>query len=243
MPASVEQLFALQSVDARLRSMKLELGELEKSASEVRVEVDAKRQLAQVGRKEMSEMERRRREIEAKLADEEERMKDRRMRMQRIRNEKELGAIRREIELNKEQNALLEEELLKVFETGEVKAGELKTIEEDLAQQESKLKERERELAERTQALRDELERCTQERAEAAAVLEDSLLRRYELIFERKGGLAVVEVHDRDHCSGCRMRIPPQLITQIHRKTDIVFCPSCQRILYVRAKETVKTEG
>jgi predicted nucleic acid-binding Zn-ribbon protein len=33
------------------------------------------------------------------------------------------------------------------------------------------------------------------------------------------------------------MRVPPQLITQIHRNSDIVFCPSCQRILCVPASD------
>ncbi len=222
--------------------MKLELADLEKSAGDVRVEVEAKRQATQASRRELAEMERSRREIEAKLADEEEKTKDRRMRMQRIRNEKELSAIRREIDLSKEQNALQEEELLRLLESGDAKAGEVKAFEEDLAARETELKERERQHSERDQALREELERATRERAALAAELDESVRRRYELIFERKGGLAVVEVHE-GGCLGCRMRVAPQLITQIHRNVGIVCCPNCHRILYVRPKETAKAES
>jgi predicted nucleic acid-binding Zn-ribbon protein len=45
------------------------------------------------------------------------------------------------------------------------------------------------------------------------------------------------------------MRVPPQLITQIHRNSDVVFCPNCQRILYVlladqrASKEPSKVEA
>lgn len=242
MPSAVDQLFALQSVDVRVRAMKLELAELENSATEVRVEVEAKRQAAQSSRRELAEMERHRREIEAKLADEEEKTKDRRMRMQRIRNEKELSAIRREIEITKEQNAVLEDDLLRLLESGDAKAGEVKALEGELAVREAELKERERQHVERSQALSSDLESAARERAELAAQLDESLRRRYELIFDRKGGLAVVEVHEGD-CSGCRMRVSPHLITQIHRNMDIVFCPNCHRILYVRAKEPAKAES
>ena len=67
--------------------------------------------------------------------------------------------------------------------------------------------------------------------------LEESLRRRYDLIFERKDGLAVVEVRKEGDCGGCRMRVPPHLITQIHRNADVVLCPNCQRILCELAAE------
>ena len=57
------------------------------------------------------------------------------------------------------------------------------------------------------------------------------------------------EVRKEGDCGGCRMRVPPQLITQIHRNSDVVFCPNCQRILYVlladqrASKEASKVEA
>jgi hypothetical protein len=229
--ATIDQLFALQSVDARLRAMRLELGELERSATEARAEGEAKRQLVEERRQEMAAMERHRRDVEGTLVSEEDKNRERRMRMQRIRNDRELGALKREVDLSKESNALLEDELIRLLEGGEVKATELKALEDELVEIETRLADREREHQERSRTLAEELETRTRERERLAAELDDSVRRRYELVFERKGGVAVVEVRD-GGCSGCQMRIPPQLVTQIIRKTEIVSCPNCQRMLF-----------
>jgi uncharacterized protein len=233
----IDQLHALQNVDTQLRALQLELSALEGAAAEVKTTVGAKRSVTQAKRQEMSELERQRRDLEAKLADEEEKTKDRRMRMQRIRNEKELAALRREVEVSRELSVQFEEELLKLLDGGEGKAAELKTLEEELAVAELQLGEKERLHAERAQALAADLERLTTERNRLAGEFDEALRERYQRIFDRKDGLAVVEVRKEGDCGGCRMRVPPQLITQIHRNDDVVFCPSCQRMLYVPATD------
>ncbi|MBI2962751.1 MAG: hypothetical protein HYY35_03285 [Deltaproteobacteria bacterium] len=235
MASPIQQLYALQHVDTELRALRLELGALEGAAAEVKTAVGAKRSVTQAKRQEVAELERQRRDVETRLGEEEEKTKDRRMRMQRIRNEKELGALRREVEISRELSAQLEESLLRILDGGDGKLGELKVLEDDLAAAERQLVAVEQQLAERRQALAADLERLTAERARAAAQLEEGVRQRYDLLFERKGGLAVVEVRKEGDCGGCRMRVPPQLITQIHRNADVVFCPSCQRILCVPA--------
>jgi len=237
LPSPIERLYALQHVDTELRALRLELSALEGAASELKTEVGTKRSVTQAKRQEMVELERQRRDIEAKITDEEEKTKDRRMRMQRIRNEKELAALRREVDVSKELSTQLEESLLRLLDGGDSKVAELKTLEEELTVAEQKLAKREREHAERSQALAADLERLTAERSRIAGELEESLRKRYDLIFERKDGLAVVEVRKEGDCGGCRMRVSPQLITQIHRNSDIVFCPSCQRILCMPASD------
>ena len=247
MPSSIEQLAALQNVDTELRALRLELSALGGAAAELKTTVGTKRSVTQAKRQEMAELERQRRDYEARLADEEEKTKDRRMRMQRIKNERELGALRREVELSRELSTQLEESLLKLLDGADAKVNDLKTLEDDLAAAEQQLAEREREHVDRSQALAADLERLTGERTRLAEEVDESLRRRYELIFERKGGLAVVQVLKGD-CAGCHMRVSPQLITQIHRNADVVFCPACQRILYVplpprAAKEAPKAEA
>ena len=66
-----------------------------------------------------------------------------------------------------------------------------------------------------------------------AANLARDLVSRYELIFSRRGGTAVVEVAG-GICQGCFMNIPPQLGNEIIRSDKIHLCPSCQRIVYVK---------
>ena len=112
----IDRLYALQHVDTELRALRLELTALEGAASDLKTEVGTKRSVTQVRRQEMAELERLRRDIEARITDEEEKTKDRRMRMQRIRNEKELAALRREVEVSKELSTQLEESLLRLLD-------------------------------------------------------------------------------------------------------------------------------
>jgi uncharacterized protein len=237
LPSPIDQLYALQNLDTELRALRLELTALETAAAEMKTAVGTKRSVTQAKRQEMADLERQRRDLEAKLADEEQKTKDRRMRMQRIRNEKELAALRREVDVSKELSTQLEDGLLKLLDGGEGKVAELKALEDDLAAAEAQLAEKERLHAERSRALAADLERLTAGRSRLASELDETLRKRYQLIFERKDGLAVVEVRREGDCGGCRMRVSPQLITQIHRNEDVVFCPSCQRILYVPASE------
>ncbi len=250
MASAIDQLFALQRVDSELRVLKLELSALGGAAEELKATVGTRRSVTQAKRQEMADLEKQRRDLEARLSDEEEKTKDRRMRMQRIRNEKELGALRREVELSRDLATQLEESLMKLLEGADAKVAELKGMEGELASAEEQLAERENALAERTRELAADLERLTGDRERAASEVEEGLRRRYDLIFERKGGVAVVEVRKEGDCGGCRMRVPPQLITQLHRNVDVVFCPSCQRALWVSrevqpraAKEPTKAEA
>jgi predicted nucleic acid-binding Zn-ribbon protein len=76
-----------------------------------------------------------------------------------------------------------------------------------------------------------------------AANIDPVLLQRYEMIFSRRGGIAVVEARG-GTCQGCRMRLQPQLYNEIQRQFQsaietrtarvptVHFCPNCQRILY-----------
>ena len=72
-------------------------------------------------------------------------------------------------------------------------------------------------------------------RTELVQNVESDLRRKYEMIFSRRGVLAVVEVRS-GICQGCRMRVPPQLYNEIQRNEQVILCPSCQRMLFWRAE-------
>jgi hypothetical protein len=68
-----------------------------------------------VGETERILLEAQRAELESRLEAEETRIKDSRMRLNRVRNEREVMALRREIDVAKEANKLIEEQLLAVM--------------------------------------------------------------------------------------------------------------------------------
>jgi uncharacterized protein len=237
LPSSIEQLFALQDVDSRLQALHLQISELEKAAVEVATQATATRARANLQRQEVADLEKRRREIEGRLRDEEQRIKNRRMRMQQIRNERELAAVKHEIDLSRESNALLEEELLQIFETLDGRNAQLKTLDEELAAQEAQLEERQLEVEAKREELRERLEATTAERNQLAAAIVPGDLDRYDKLRARRGGVAVVAIRQ-GNCGGCGVQVPPRLLLEIHRNLDVVPCPSCNRLLHTSIART-----
>lgn len=228
--SEIETLAALQVIDRRIKDKEAELAELEKETGGQRSLLEAKESEAASAREEHAQVASRRRELEAKLQDEEARMKERRMLLGRLRNDKEASALQREIEIAKETNARVEEELLTLIEQSETIEGNLKALDDEVRAIGENVARLGEASGGRTRSLRSEIEAGRIERESLAARLGGTLRRRYEQVFQRRDGIAVIAVTD-GHCRGCNVTLPPQMWNKIRRGNEFDSCPSCQRIL------------
>jgi predicted nucleic acid-binding Zn-ribbon protein len=235
LPTQIEVLATLQIVDQSLRAKTQEVDEGERRVGALDVTVQEQETAARAVREELAGLATRQRDLEGRLGAAESKAKDRRMRITRIRNDKELGLARREIELLKEETGTLETELVTVMEQVEGLSARLKELEEALAKVTGERDAEAATLRETIARLGAEIERDRAARIQLLETVDGELRRRYEMIFSRRGGLAVVEVRG-GICQGCRMRVPPQLYNEIQRSVQVILCPSCQRILYWRAE-------
>lgn len=229
----VSQLAALQEVDRQLRE-KTELQRLlEKEIATLDSRLLQQRETAVSTRTEREAVDAKRREMEAHLDAEEMKMKDRRMRLNRVRNEKELQALRHEIEVGKEANQQLEEDLLRVLEMADGVTAANTEAERALVELQAAVTAQVAERRQRIVELHAEIERARVARERMIHGLDAALLRKYEQIFERRGGTAVVEVRN-GTCLGCHMNLPPQFFNELQRARDVRTCPNCHRILFWR---------
>jgi uncharacterized protein len=230
----LERLAALQEVDQRLKDRRDRMSALVSEADDYELELSRQRQLVASITLELTGLEARRVAMDRQLELAGNKIRDNRMRMNRIRNSIELLALQREIDLSKESNLVVEEELIQVMETIETltaQRGEAKEALAKLAQQADGEIARRRGEAE---ALRQELEAERGQRDALAADMDPSLRSTYEQLFERRGGAAVVTARS-GICTGCRMHIPPQLYNELQKHRDHVRqCPNCRRILLWR---------
>ena len=115
----------------------------------------------------------------------------------------------------------------------------------DLEGQEEILKQKEEELAglrddwngkresleAEIAAIEEKIAQTRDAREATASRLNDDLMGKYEVLFDRRGGTAVVAVSSAI-CQACYMNIPPQLWNDVLRNERVNLCPSCQRILF-----------
>jgi predicted nucleic acid-binding Zn-ribbon protein len=184
-------------------------------------------------RAEWKEKDKLRLEKEHLLQDEGRKATDKRMRMNRIKNIRELQALQHEVDQIKQANAILEEELIGVLEDLEARSSILREKDEELGGLEKAWGEQKAGLESQVAQLEKEVAETSVGRQAIAAQLKGDLIQRYEMIFSRRGGMAVVAIAD-GICQGCFMNIPHQLSNEIRKSERLHLCPSCHRILYYK---------
>ncbi len=241
MSAQIEILASLQTVDREIKQHHGKkqdlLGELQAKEQEIQIK---KREIVKLSLV-LAETEKLRQEKDRVFQDEGKKATDRRMRMNRIKNSKELMALQREIDLIKQGNSEREEELIKLMEETDRASSEIKGKEEELAKLQAEWDQEQEELRSQITGIDQAVSEAATRRQTIAAQVAGDLISRYELIFSRRGGTAVVQVTG-GICQGCYMNVPPQLWNEIIRSEKVHLCPSCQRILHYKpAEEAVKS--
>lgn len=229
----------LQTLDRKLK-------ELEQSLSTVALRVN---QLRDQTSKQEADLEKlstdeqeaasARKKLERELAEGEARLRNKRMRQNMIRNDKELQALTHEVDSLKENNQRIEGELLVMMESAGPRLVKIKELSETLAQARAELAAAEKEIAGQVDEIEAQVAQQRRERDKIVKEIEPSLVSRYDIIFARRQGVAVA-VARQGTCQGCMRRLPPQLYNEIQKHLQIHFCPVCQRILYYEEAPATK---
>ena len=82
-------------------------------------------------------------------------------------------------------------------------------------------------------ASQQRLEALLAERTQLLAALAPQARATYERVSRMRAGLALAEARDYS-CMACRMKIRPQVFTEIRRGNSVITCESCGRILYFK---------
>ena len=222
---------SLQTIDKELQERAEALAAVTQGVDRLREELDAARLELERLTQEDKQAEVARRQLERELAEGESRIRNTRMRQNLIRNERELQALAHEVESQKESNQRQEAELLVQMETAEPRAARIKELTALVAEKSTALTAAEKEIAGKAEEIKEAMRQRRIEREALAGQIDGTLRQRYEMIFSRRGGVAVALARS-GTCHGCRMRLPPQLYNEIQRSDEIRYCPNCQRILY-----------
>ena len=149
-----------------------------------------------------------------------------------VKKNEEYQALLHEMDMLKKQVAIKEERVIAIMvELDDAKA----RLEEDKKRIDAELKDIDRQCtlidAELAEAVR-ERGQLEKELGPLAAAVKPDMLNRYKRIRASKGtGRAAVPLNG-EACSGCHMRVPPQVVNELLGGSQILICSYCGRMLY-----------
>lgn len=150
-----------------------------------------------------------------------------------IKTNKEYQALLKEIEAAEQESKAVEDDILKLMESIDAAAAEIKNAEQRAATENAEIAEERKKLEADMTVLSEALTAEERTRSELAGRIEAPLLSQYQQRYESLVGRVVVEARS-EACSGCFMSIPPQLFVNVKKNEAILSCPHCHRMLYYK---------
>jgi predicted nucleic acid-binding Zn-ribbon protein len=158
---------------------------------------------------------------------------------QTAKNNKEYQAFLIEINTAKVDKTKVEEETMRVMEQVDKASAESATITAQLEVERNRLTELAAQIDDTLRALQADVDALMPARQQAAAALPPKVLAEFDRLAERFDGEALSALARPDRrreeylCTACNMDLVTDVYNKLHSRDELVFCPSCRRMLFI----------
>jgi predicted nucleic acid-binding Zn-ribbon protein len=223
----------LQVLDQELNRIRQDRRQFETEQAELGSELSRVQEMVDSLAEEIENLQAQRQEFDHSLALEKENVKKAESRLPTIKTQKEYVAVLKEIDTAKKLNKDIQDQVQGKNEEIETLARDKEEKESELSGLQENTGARLAEIESALTVLDQSLNEKESQRNSLFEQLPVSLRKRYQLLIDRRGGVAVVEARN-GACLGCNMHLPPQLFNSLYRLQDIQSCPHCNRLLYIQ---------
>ncbi len=231
MHPQVSVLVKLQAIDLSIEKIEETKEGYPKKTELLKENLKEKRRVTDLERKKLEKLEQDRMREERILQQEIQRIEKYEERMLSVKTNKEYQAALKEIALAKESNIEREDNILNILEELDALRKALGAQEKDCEKTCREFEKESNESEEKLEKFERQLAQETRSREKLFSEIDAEVLRMYNNIRKGRHGIAVVRIKN-GFCQGCNMGMPPQLANEVQKGIDMVFCPSCNRILY-----------
>ncbi|MGB6063337.1 MAG: C4-type zinc ribbon domain-containing protein [Desulfomonilaceae bacterium] len=222
----------LQQIDNEIDQHENDLARLPVEVQDIAKNLVVIRREISEARERLASLEKDVRKKEQDLAVEQEKIKRSERRLLSIKNQKEYNALSREVKLGKKVVGEIEDAMLGFMTEMEKIKKVVDRKDKEYEGFEKGLLEKKQEMEAITTRAKAALVSLVTEKRRISEEVDRDLLKRYETVKKARGN-AVVELQN-GSCSGCHLAIPPQLNIRILKQEEMILCPNCHRILYVK---------
>ncbi len=177
---------------------------------------------------------------EREIEEERDKVERAKAKLMAIKTNKEYYAMLKEIDQTKRANSAREDELLEILARHEDAENRVTQFRGEAEEVGARYRERMVDIEARMATFDGEIQRLQGKKGEIASRATPALLRRFETIFTRREGMAIVAARNQS-CAGCHMNLSPQLYNQLQRMDRVYACPNCNRFLYYEESPAEQT--
>ncbi len=232
-------LFRLYQADRKLRDAQ---GRLDAVSKNVRVQERKVSELSEnlrLNQSKLREQQSQSAQFDLDLKARDEKIEKLRAQQQTANTNREYQAFLVEINTEKLDKAKVEEQLLRAMETVEKMAAETAELQKTLEGEETKLEAMRAEIGGRVAELQKEADALKPARQAAAEAVPAKARDAFERLADKFDGEAMSALTKPDRrreeyaCSICNMDLVTDVYNKLHSRDELMFCPSCHRILYI----------
>jgi uncharacterized protein len=221
----------LQEIDNRLAELAREIASLPKHIAEIEKKLVAHERKLGADRAALAANQKERKKCETDIPGQDQKISKLKDQMLSAKTNEQYGAFQKEIEFCQKEIRKLEDRILEMMGESEPLEKNVKAAEVALKEEKAQV-EGEKALArERTAVDQKASAGLGTERASIVKEITPATYQQYERVRKGRKGVAVAEVVE-GRCTACYLVLRPQYFQDVKRTESILFCESCQRILY-----------
>ncbi len=231
MREQLQLLMKLQTIDLRVSELEKLKDEPSSKISQLEATLLEKEKDIEHIKKQFEESTKKKIKKEKDLDVELEKIKASEKRMMEAKTNKEYEAFLKEIAFAKELNLDAEEEIIEYMNEIEEISKKIVQLEANCTNLAKNFKKEKVKLKSDSIKYGKEMKSFILKRKDIVNAIKADLFEQYNIIREKRLGIAVVNVTN-GICQGCHLNILPQLYNDVQKCEDLIVCPHCLRILY-----------
>jgi uncharacterized protein len=226
----LEALLVLQEKDRKISKLQREIRDIPARKADIEKQLEGAKTKLNQAREALKKVTSDLKQLEIEAGTHSEKILKYKQQQMEAKTNDQYRAFLQEIAAAEKHISALEDREMVLMEHAESAKKIISDREAELKEEEGGVSEEKEMLEDRLAEVQEDLNALLADRARITSTVTPSLLSKYERLFKNKGDFAVVQV-EKDHCSGCHMRLPPQVTNDALNSDKLVICNFCGRML------------
>jgi predicted nucleic acid-binding Zn-ribbon protein len=236
----VENLIELQKADREIQRLKEEIAALPKRVAAIEEKLAGTKAGLEKAKTAIKADDAAKRKYEAAIQDIQGKISKYRDQSLAVKTNEQYKALLHEIQMAEAEIRSNEDKILELMLNADAREKEVKAAEVELKAETAEIEKEKAEARQRTAEDEKLLTEWNGKRDDSRKGVDESVLRQYDRVAKYRG-TGISEA--RDHkCLACQVMLRPQTYNEVKAGAQVMFCDSCQRILYYDPSKEVAVE-